>query len=90
MTRRTIPKRAKRLPHKIIRSGEATGHHHALTANDTVVFETAEGLRFARIPTGSALTHQEHAVQIIAAGDYESGGCREFDHLAEEARAVID
>lgn len=88
--KRKIPKNAKKLGHKVLRSGEHTGHHHALTATDAVVFENADGIRFARIPTGSPLTHQEHHAQVIPAGDYESGACREYDHFLEEARAVMD
>jgi hypothetical protein len=41
-------------------------------------------------PSGSVVVHQEHGPVTLPPGQYERRIVVEFDHLAEEARNVID
>ncbi|MDQ3804297.1 MAG: hypothetical protein M3416_10750 [Acidobacteriota bacterium] len=85
-----IPKRAERLPHRVLREGEATGHAHRAVEED-VTLHIAGGQLYMRVPGGGArVVHEEHRTQVIPPGDMAVGGCREMDHFEEEAREVVD
>jgi hypothetical protein len=89
---RAIPKSAKRRANNHLAEGEATGHFHAATAPDGVVYEipgVPETLALAA-PSGTEITHQEHGTILVPPGEYNRTIVREFDHFAEEARAVVD
>lgn len=74
----------------IVAEGEATGHAHRI--NDAELYESPDGTIYVRVPGGSSatLTHEEHAPQTIAPGLYRFTPVREYDHLTEEARRVVD
>jgi hypothetical protein len=90
-TESLIPKGARLLPHRNLREGEATGHAHRALAPGVQLFSLDGTERlFVRVPEASLLTHEEHEAQVITPGEKETGGAREFDHFAEEARTVMD
>lgn len=82
--------KGKKLNHKTLAKGEATGHHHTITEGDVELYEH-EGTLFLKVKSDEAtLTHQEHAAVVIPQGEYEIGIVREYDHFSEEAREVQD
>ena len=84
-----IPKGAKKLNHTVLAEGEATGHRHQATASDVELYEYEGGLILAA-PSGTEVTHQEHHTVLVPPGNYDRRIVQEFDHFAEEARAVQD
>jgi hypothetical protein len=80
----------KKLNHKTLATGEATGHHHTITEGDTELYEH-EGTMFLKVNSENAtLTHQEHETVTIPKGDYIVKRVREYDHFSEEAKQVRD
>ena len=49
-----------------------------------------DGTRYVRVETETPLRHEEHKEILLPPGEYRVGFVQEYDHLAEEARAVID
>jgi len=84
-----VPKGAKRQSNNHLAEGEATGHYHAATAPDVELYEFEGGLILAA-PSGTEVTHQEHAAVLVPPGVYDRSIVREYDHFAEEARQVVD
>ena len=81
----------KRLGHKRLAEGEATGHFHAAVAENSVLFGDSEGTpRRLDAPSGTDVVHQEHGTITLPPGSYDRSIIQEFDHAAEEARNVID
>lgn len=72
---------------KVLAEGEATGHAHrvlrgqVMTDGDRVTLES---------PEGDLVTHEEHHTIEINPGTYDRLIVNEYDHAAEEARAVVD
>lgn len=82
--------KGKKLNHLTLATGEATGHHHAITKGDAELYED-NGVMYLRVESDMAeLTHQEHATVVLPKGDYQVGIVQEFDHFSEEARNVRD
>ena len=81
----------KKLDHKRLAEGEATGHYHGAIAEDAMLFgnEENEPSRLSA-PSGSDVTHQEHGRVTLPPGDYDIGRVQEWDHAEEEARQVED
>lgn len=87
----TIPAQANKTTQRVLAEGEVTGHAHRLTAESDVEVYEHEGTLFLRVgPRGAGITHEEHGRGEIAPGDYRVGRVQEYDHFAEEARAVRD
>lgn len=87
-----LPKGAKRKRNNHLAEGEATGHFHAAIAPDVKLYEHDEyegGLMLAA-PSGTEVTHQEHHTVLVPPGNYDRSIVQEYDHFAEEARAVVD
>lgn len=84
-----VPAGAKPSGSNVLREGEATGHAHRAVAPDVQLFIEGDRL-FMRAPTGTDVRHEEHHVVQVPPGVYEIGGVREYDHFAEESRAVAD
>lgn len=86
-----IPAGAQLTTRRILAEGEATGHAHRLLDGADVEVYEHEGTLFLRVgPGGAGLTHEEHRVGVIQEGTYQVGRVQEYDHFAEEARAVRD
>lgn len=84
-----IPAGAKATSHTrlVIAEGEATGHHHLLTA-DVEEHLTADE-RFLRIMGANGLlTHEEHATITLPPGDYQV--VRQVEYEPESVRYVAD
>ena len=73
----------------VIAYGEATGHTHTATTADVEIYVMGD-LEFLVCPSEAKIAHQEHSVAMLPAGIYRIGRVTEFDHFAEEARAVVD
>jgi hypothetical protein len=87
--RKRVPEGAIRRPDNRVAEGEATGHFHAAVAPSAVVFDFGS-IRILDAPDGTLLTHQEHHTIPVAPGVYDRTLVNEYDHIAEEARAVAD
>ena len=74
----------------ILAEGEVTGHAHRAIAPDAEVFDAENGRRVLNTPTGTRIVHEEHKEQMIPPGEYDRDLVQEFNHPAEEARAVRD
>lgn len=86
-----IPKGATRAKNNHLAEGEATGHFHAATAEDAVVYEIPDSLSLVLdAPSGSPITHQEHNTIMVPPGVFDRSIVQEYDHFAEEARQVVD
>jgi len=87
----SIPKASTVTPLRILAEGETTGHaHRLLDESDVEVYEYEGTLFFHVGPRGAQITHEEHGLGVIAPGEYQVGHVQEYDHFAEEARAVRD
>jgi hypothetical protein len=86
---KSIPKGATKRSDNHLAEGELTGHFHGATAPTAQVFEVS-AKRFLSAPRGTTIKHQEHKSIKVSAGDYEVRIVQEYDHFAEEARAVRD
>jgi hypothetical protein len=88
----TIPKEARRRDNSHLAEGEATGHFHAATAADAVIYDLPgiPDVLALSAPSGTAVTHQEHDTIMVPPGEYDRSIVQEFDHFNQEARAVVD
>lgn len=84
-----IPAAAKPLKTNVVREGEATGHAHRFDAGTATLHGLGEQL-FMKVPVKAPVKHEEHKKIDVLSGEYEIKGVQEFDHFAEEARAVLD
>lgn len=79
---------------KILAFGEATGHHHTLSANPGTIIEVLKGfdeIAYFRVTGGLAtLTHQEHNTLSIEPGTYEIHREREYSYFDEALARVLD
>ena len=83
----------KKVNHKIIGEGEATGHFHRLQESDTVeLYETdiEDCLLLKVLDKPATVTHEEHKPIEIYPGNFRVRTVREMDHLKEETRYVVD
>ena len=90
-----IPKTAKVKQTNVLADGEVTGHAHRVVvpegsdATFTVLEE--KGDVYLSVRDGVVeLTHEEHHVQTIPAGDFKIGIVKEYDYDTEESRQVRD
>lgn len=84
-----IPEGAKRQGDiSVLAEGEVTGHAHRLTK--AVPLFLAGAQRYIQVPERLTLKHEEHGAITVDAGTYAVRIVREYDHFAEEARAVAD
>lgn len=74
----------------VIAEGEHTGHAHVLDAAAVLEMREVNGVIYARIGDPTALVHDEHHATPTEPGIYAFGRVQEYDHFAEEARAVQD
>lgn len=84
-----IPKTAKRLDHTHLAEGEVTGHYHAATAADAVLYSDGDSL-LLDAPSGTDVTHQEHGRIALPPGQYDRLIVREIDPFSDEIREVRD
>lgn len=84
-----IPKGATPVGHMRLAEGEVTGHCHEAVGEGVELVEH-DGTLYLSAPQGATVTHQEHQPVTLGPGTYRVGRVREYDHFAEEARAVQD
>lgn len=72
----------------VLAEGEATGHAHKVE-DDIALFEK-DGTLYVGSEEGFTVEHEEHGAITVEKGTYEIGNVQEYDHFAEEARAVVD
>ena len=80
----------------VLAYGEATGHAHAIVAEQATAFRTkapvpvfdAQAERFLRVQVTALLKHEEHDTVTLPAGDYAVIQQREYS--PEEIRRVQD
>ncbi len=79
----------KKLDRPVLAEGEVTGHCHLLDGY-VEVWEVDELLREFSLTEPTQLTHQEHKTIMLPARELVSGRALEYDHFAEESKAVRD
>jgi len=64
----------------VIAEGEATGHAHAVLADEAELIESADGVLYLRVVSddGAVLVHDEHDALALAPGHYEVRRQREY------------
>ena len=72
----------------ILAHGEATGHHHAITDDTTILFNGPNGEVYIDVTEHTELTHQEHSSIAIPPGKYRV--VRQREYTPEAIRNVID
>lgn len=80
----------KKLDHRKLALGEATGHYHLAESESSTLWDVGGGVLVLDAPEGTAVTHQEHKPISLPPGQYERRITLEWDHFAEEAREVQD
>ncbi len=98
LTADELPASIKRLESGVIAEGEATGHHHRIAELDMPAVELYEatdwqnaGDKYLRITEhGISIVHEEHKTVTVPPGLYAIHQAREFDYMAQFARAVRD
>lgn len=91
----TDPKVKETIEHEsfIVAEGEATGHHHRLTAALGAKVAVMKGFNnemYIRISEPTPLSHEEHHTLTIQPGVYEIKNEREFDYFENAMRKVLD
>lgn len=89
----SIPVGAKVVERKprgfVLAEGEVTGHAH--TIEEEVELFEKDGTLYLKVKDAPVtVKHEEHGHVEVPAGIYEIGIVKEYDHFAEEARAVQD
>ena len=79
----------------ILAEGEATGHKHRVTDGTIELYQNEKGDKFISALSDFTITHEEHAPMTVEIkpeekSNFTVGIVREYDHLKEEARKVMD
>ena len=80
----------KKLDHLVLMEGELTGHAHRISKGLAELFESGSTKYLKVLSDEAVLIHEEHGAITIPKGIYRIGRVQEYDHFAEEARAVQD
>lgn len=84
-----VPKRAKKLPHRILARGEATGHAHRVAeAEGVTLYSWNTDLHLQISGESGTVVHQEHGPISLPTGTYRVWIQREYS--PEAIRRVID
>lgn len=92
------------IPHDVVRvdavngsfvlaEGEVTGHAHRIHDRIKLFMDTGlpgSGVCYFETDSSVDLTHEEHNTVTIPPGRYRSFIVREYDHLEEATRRVVD
>lgn len=83
-----LPAGAKQTKTLTVAYGEATGHHHTLTAGEVYLFGDQQ---WVVVPEGGAeLRHQEHGALVLDPGVYQVDLQVEVDPFTGLDRRVMD
>jgi len=83
----SIPKDATEKKDGIILHSDTTGHSHKVKNAQLFM---KDGKPFIVAEKEAVLTHEEHKDLKLPPGNYEMKIVKEYDHLLEESRNVID
>lgn len=82
--------KAKEFPNGIILAeGEVTGHHHMIKDAGAKAYEL-NGVLYVEVKDPVILTHEEHKNLPIPPGIYKVGQVKEYDHLTQVTKQVVD
>jgi hypothetical protein len=81
-----IPKGAKALKTNLFHKGE---NHEHLVRGEFTIYEHGDDL-YLKCKSDCELYHDEHHTILAKPGIYKKRIVKEYDHLLEEARNVID
>ncbi len=88
-----LPKGVVEVPRKegriVVMEGEATGHHHVITAEPATLWEI-KGDLYLEVTAPVTITHEEHKELPIPKGIYQIGRVKEYDYFSEMERVVQD
>lgn len=75
----------------VLAEGEVTGHAHVVTNKAAMLFDS-NNVMFMAVTGTKPVTvkHEEHHKVTVPPGKYRVSKVKEYDHFAEEARAVQD
>jgi hypothetical protein len=73
----------------LVMAGEATGHNHVIKDKTSVIGEL-KGQLYLEVTEPTTIVHEEHKPIDIPTGIYQIGQVREYDHLQDMERKVID
>lgn len=74
----------------ILAEGETTGHAHRISEVAGVIFKEKDGMFYLENAHELAVSHEEHNTVLIPPGTWRVRKVQEYDHFAEEARALAD
>lgn len=84
----TLPAELEEIKTGIILHSDATNHTHKVHGGK--LFKKNDGTMFISTSDMAILKHEEHKDLLLPAGNYRVQIVREYDHLLEESRNVID
>jgi hypothetical protein len=74
----------------VLAEGEVTGHAHTIVETGKAQLFESDNEVYLKVIKEVTLKHEEHKAIVVPIGDYKVGKVIEYDHFAEEARAVKD
>ena len=74
----------------VLAEGEHTGHAHVLDRVGNIEFMEKDGMFYIKNDKTSTIRHEEHKPVTLPPGQWRVRIVKEYDHFAEEARAVKD
>lgn len=83
-----VPSGLQEIKSGVILHSDTTGHSHKVHGG--VLLSDENKVLFISTSEMAVVTHEEHKDLHLPAGNYKVRIVREFDHLMEEARNVID
>jgi hypothetical protein len=87
--RKNIPKDAKKLETKVLLEGETIGHKHRIVEGECDLYEK-DGVLYYVPTTETKVAHEEHRTTTIINQPAIIDRPREFDHLKNMERKIID
>lgn len=77
----------------VLAEGETTGHKHVISVpqlEDMEIYRTTDGGMIMRLKREATISHEEHKIIKVPAGDYKLYNEREMDWFSLSVRRVID
>lgn len=77
----------------VLARGEKTGHSHTVQSDRAVLWSlTKDGVAelYLEVQEPVVVVHDEHKPLPVPAGIYRVGRVKEYDHIAEMERRVVD
>ncbi len=84
----SLPKDISVVENGVILHSDTTGNTHKV--HNGLLYRDKDGKMYITAKENTTLTHPEHKDLKLPEGDYELRIVKEYDHLLEESRNVID